>query len=640
MIKSVKNLTGKTISASAFLQETRALKQNAKSSCLFGNKVRPLKPEEKTVLIANGNRSTNWDQILVSTRFNPDYIKGNMFIGHCVLGRNNGTDIQVDDSTHMPSGIYHSTIINAEIGDNCLVHNAGLLSNYVIYNNVIIFQTDALIASQICSFGNGLQIAVGVETGGREIQGYAEITVPVAEALLNVRRTDPAAEEYTTFIDRYLEDCTLSCGVALEGSIIRNSTKVADTYIGKGVVIDGAILVQNCTLLGTSRADVTQISHGAYIKDSCMQCGSYVTSMAVVQNSILTEQVTVEKQAKVFNSIIGPGSTIAEGEVTSSLVGPFTGFHHQALLIGTVWPGGKGTVAYGANVGSNHTSRAPDQELWCGEGVFFGLGVNIKYPANLMDAPYSIIATGVDTLPQVLSFPFSLINKPLKHWPDQPPAYNEIFPGWVLYKSLYTIKRKEIQFQQLDGTGHHKVETAVFRPDIIDKIVSARNWLVNAKECNSLYTEEDIPGLGKNILTESSRLKGIDVYNQIIEYYVLNGLIHHLSGDGTRKRLRINKKLFETRSADPVWEHQRKLCVEEGFNKRDTSENLKRLIEILEHMARSTEESKSKDDVRGNRIIDDYDTAHIPACDDTVVKVVWKETRSAMKDIQALMKSP
>lgn len=51
-------------------------------------------------------------------------------------------------------------------------------------------------------------------------------------------------------------------------------------------------------------------------------------------------------------------------------------------------------MGYGANVGSNHTGRAPDQELWPGEGVFFGLGTSIKFPANYVAAQYSVIATG------------------------------------------------------------------------------------------------------------------------------------------------------------------------------------------------------------------------------------------------------
>ena len=109
---------------------------------------------------------------------------------------------------------------------------------------------------------------------------------------------------------------------------------------------------------------------------------------------MLCEHSHVDRHGKLFDSLLGPNSGVSEGEVsivvsclpqlmctlpmhqvTSCLVGPFVGFHHQALLIACFWPSGKGNIGYGANVGSNHTLKAPDQELWPGEGLFFGLGV-------------------------------------------------------------------------------------------------------------------------------------------------------------------------------------------------------------------------------------------------------------------------
>src|SRR5947207_10027121 len=120
--------------------------------------------------------------------------------------------------------------------------------------------------------------------------------------------------------------------------------------------------------------------------------------MAVVDRSVLTEHSHAERHGKVTASIIGPNSGVGGGEVTSSLVGPFVGFHHQALLIAALWPEGKGNVAYGANAGSNHTSRAPDQEFRPGEGAFLGLGVNIKFPADFSQAPYTVLAPGITTL--------------------------------------------------------------------------------------------------------------------------------------------------------------------------------------------------------------------------------------------------
>ena len=92
-------------------------------------------------------------------------------------------------------------------------------------------------------------------------------------------------------------------------------------------------------------------------------------TMGMVHSSVMCEHTHVERHGMLTDSVLGPNSGVAEGEVTASLCGPFVGFHHQSLLIATYWPDGKGNVGYGANVGSNHTSKAPDQELWPGEGV-------------------------------------------------------------------------------------------------------------------------------------------------------------------------------------------------------------------------------------------------------------------------------
>lgn len=73
-------------------------------------------------------------------------------------------------------------------------------------------------------------------------------------------------------------------------------------------------------------------------------------------------------------------------------MGPFIGIHHTSLVIACLWPYGRGNVAYGAMVGANHTGRVNDQECLSGEGVFYGLGVQIKFPFNCFNAPYSLIA--------------------------------------------------------------------------------------------------------------------------------------------------------------------------------------------------------------------------------------------------------
>ena len=85
-------------------------------------------------------------------------------------------------------------------------------------------------------------------------------------------------------------------------------------------------------------------------------------------------------------------SSVGGAECAHSLIGPLIGIHHSSLLISCSWPNGRGNLAYGSKVGANHTGRVNDQECFTGEGVFYGLGVQIKFPFNTLHAPYSLIA--------------------------------------------------------------------------------------------------------------------------------------------------------------------------------------------------------------------------------------------------------
>jgi hypothetical protein len=350
---------------------------------------------------------------------------------------------------------------------------------------------------------------------------------------------------------------------------------------------------------------------------------------------VLTEHSHVERHGKVTHSIIGPNTGIAEGEVTASLIGPFVGFHHQSMLIGALWPEGKGNVAYGANVGSNHTSKAPDQEIYCGEGVFFGLGVNIKFPADYSRAPYSIFSTGITTLPQRVTFPFSLINSPARRYDGVSPAYNELIPAWVLSDNLYTVERNQGKFKKRNKARRSIFVFDVFRPETIDMMLDARMRLKGVSHVKEVYLEGDLPGTGKNFVTRQSLLKAIETYSLHIEYYCLNGLFARCrqlidaDGDSTLA-------IYTTPTDNLAWEYCRNCLLNEGYATRTISENLDRLNDISEQLTLSIVASKEKDDIRGKAVMDDYADVHTPALEDPFIKDVVHTRQTFMLQIQEL----
>ena len=230
--------------------------------------------------------------------------------------------------------------------------------------------------------------------------------------------------------------------------------------------------------------------------------------------------------------------------MSSSLVGPFVGFHHQALLVAAFWPEGRGNIGYGANVGSNHTGKRNDQEIWPGEGVFYGLGCSIKYPCNLSEAPYTLVATGVTALPQRLSMPFSLMNTPGERIPGVSPSFNEVMPGWVLSDNMYGVFRNTIKFEKRQAAALRRdaraapsgtvfgFTTEIVRQDTVTLMVTARAALVRVAGKHRLhtaaghpvYTDSDLAGglgIGKNYMLEKSRAAAVATYSTYIEFFAL-----------------------------------------------------------------------------------------------------------------------
>ena len=369
-----------------------------------------------------------------------------------------------------------------------------------------------------------------------------------------------------------------------------------------------------------------------------------------------------DRHGKVIDSIIGPFTGVSEGEVTSSLLGPFVGFHHQSLVIATYWPAGRGNIGYGANVGSNHTGKLPDQELWAGEGTFFGLTTAIKFPSNFTRAPYSLIATGVTTLPQRVEMPFSLINEPSETISGVSPAFNEISPGWTLGSNLFMVLRNENKFKKRSSAASDRLKyenEIITRPDNIDLMITARARLIEAEgkatiqnlKGELIYTSKEVVGLGKNYMTEYNRKVGIETYTTFIKLYVLRTMLFALNEglkptelfeknrkfignsssfssllDLTSTLIKNNVNSGENKYTKRWFLHAKSLYKREigdGIFKIKTS--LMMLNEMNHKIADDVRISKKKDDIRGPKIIDGYESAHKSAESDSIVQLVKED---------------
>ncbi len=621
------------IPRSALLSEMRKYRTGKGPSRIFGKAVRPLGPEEIKTLERQGNYSSDWSLIRVSSGFYTDRIRDSAFYGPCVLGKFDGIEKRISGRLRIPSGIYRSSLFSSEVGDNACIMHAHAVENILVSPGAVIFNAGLMQASGETRFGNGIRATIGAETGGREIPLFAEMSLSMATAAALNRRDAGLLERYETAAGHYAEGCRLPFGVLSGECVVLNTGTVRDAFIGSGVRLDGCAAIENCTLLGSGE-EASFAGQGALIRDSCLQPGSSAKEGCIVEACVLMEHARAGRQAKLRHCVIGPYSQCESGEISSSLVGPLVAFHHQALLISALWPEGRGNVGYGANIGSNHTSRAPDQEIACGEGQFFGLGVNIKFPAHFGDAPYSIIATGVDTLPQRMGCPFSLISTP-GPYPGIPAGANEIFPGWVYLHNMYMLQRNRLKFLERSVHGKEPLSSELFRPDLMIRVLSALKALKSVTETKEYYTDQDIPPIGKNVMTEKSRNEGIEAYEEAIAFYALRALVRRLSsGDAGGRTV---QEIFRKGAGDLDWQAALPFCRHAGIDRQDPGKSLNHYREILKRILERTESSRAKDYKRGARIFPDYEEVHGALEKDPVLVSVRESTKKELKQTGELL---
>jgi Domain of unknown function (DUF4954) len=597
--------------------------------------LRALYRDEITQLESLGNSCIDWSRVRVAEGFDWRKVRHCSFHGDVVLGRF-CRPVALAKGLELPAGIDHATLVSCVIGNDVVIRDVKLLANYVVADEAILLDCGTITCDGRTSFGNGGSLAIGVESGGREVAVYAEIDLDVAEAVACSRSESGFLAEYAQAVAEYVARVRSDRGVIERGAVLRSTPTVRNAYLGRHAHLEGGTLVAESTIL-SNFDEPAYVESGACVTESLIQWGSRVSTMAIVDKAVLMEHSHAERHGKVTASILGPNTGVAAGEATSCLLGPFVSFHHQALLIATLWPEGRGNVAYGANVGSNHTSKAPDQEFRPGEGSFLGLGVNIKFPADFSRAPYTILACGVITLPQKLMFPFSLINVPSANYPGIPGAYNEIVPAWLLTDSVYTLKRNEGKHQARNKARRQKFDFKIFRPLMVDLMRDACRRLETVQQVKEVYTERDIEGLGKNFLREVCRQPAITAYRFFVRYYALMALKERVQAalHAGEEEQAISRLLIIS-SSDPAWEHARRILSEE-LGLTDVIAGLRQLPDVLEKVARDVELSKGRDDERGKRIMDDYVLVHTEAKQDPFVRQTWDETTRHQREIEELV---
>ncbi|MBQ3840710.1 MAG: DUF4954 family protein [Fibrobacter sp.] len=563
-------------------------------------KLRNLTAEEVTTLEKNGNRCEDWNRVLVEPNFDPARVQRSVFMGDVRLPAFYGTLLLPGDVS-FPTGIYDSLVHNC-IVENALVYKVSMLSNVLVRSSAVVHNVGTLVSSGKINFMIGSTMSVGNEMGGRELFVFPDITMDLVEAQLFHKAESDVQQSFEEQLKNFREEISLPFGVVGKGAVVSNTNIVRNSWIGAHARVEGAAKIRN-TIILSSLEESTHIYDSVIIENSDLQMGVKVHTGAEVQRSVLMSRSKVGCKAIVKSSIVAPCCHIEEGEVNSSYMGPMTQMHHHSLLIAALWPDGCGNLGYGANVGSNHTGRMPDQEIMPGQGMFFGLGVNVKFPANYRESPFTLIASGVTTMPQRVKFPFSLIRSGDPQLMGVPARLNEILPAWNYARNAYALDRNIYKYAQRGKGAVPNSYFSLYGAETVHYAFDAYCRL-QVNQVQDVYTKEHIDGLGENFLRERVRQKALKTYGEYLERYVLDQMIALVENDASLA-LQPPRELRRLLSGDLNREVSRVVPMPATFD-----ELVKRYRTLEKEWFDGVAHGLDKDIARGKEIFDDYESAH------------------------------
>lgn len=450
----------------------------------FSTGYRSLTAAELEILVRNNNTSDNWNNILVSELFDPQLVKNCSFFGLVRMGKLEPMSLEFKNLS-LSVGLFSSTIISCDLGDNVCIHNVNYLSHYIIGNEVIIANVNELATTPTAKFGNGilkqgeneeLRIWMEIcnENGGRKVMPFDGMLTADAYLWSKYREDQILMNAFQSFTEKKFDQQRGYYGIIGDRTVIKNCKMIKDVRIGSDAYIKGANKIKNVTV--NSNADAsTQIGEGCELVNGIIGVGCRIFYGVKAVRFFMASHSQLKYGARLINSYLGNNATISCCEVLNSLIYPFHEQHHNNSFLCASLLMGQTNMAAGATIGSNHNSRGADGELIAGRGFWPGLCVSLKH--NSKFASFTLLAKGDFPFELNIPIPFSLVIN------DTSENELRIIPAYWFQYNYYALKRNEWKYKDRDARIDRELnfEYKSLAPDSINEIFNALNLL-------SLYT--------------------------------------------------------------------------------------------------------------------------------------------------------
>ena len=283
-------------------------------------------------MLEQGCTADRWEKITVGDGFDPAYLRDSHLGGDIRIGATGG-DILFPGGIVKKAGVYHAALYNCTLGDNVLVSRIGShIGNYDIGEGTVIENVGTLACEGLSTFGNGVEVSVINEAGGREVPIYDHLTAQIAYIIAMYRHRPETVRRLGEMIRSYARSVASERGTIGRECRITNSTTITNVRMGDCVTVDSISSLRNGTINSTAESP-SRIGTEVIASDFIMARSSTVDTGSLLKRCFVGEGTMIENGYSAENSLFFANCHCNHGEACSVFAGPYTVTHHRATLL-------------------------------------------------------------------------------------------------------------------------------------------------------------------------------------------------------------------------------------------------------------------------------------------------------------------
>ena len=479
---------------------------------------RKLTPQEIEILKRQMCTASDWNQIEVAEDFAPEYVSHTRFSGKIRIGAFK-KEFELAGGIRKHSGLYHTTLHNVTVGDDCCIENVkNYIANYEIGHDTFIENVDIILTDGVSSFGNGVEVAVLNETGGREVLIFDRLTAQTAYVMALYRHRPEMIARLREMIGRYVESVSSSTGTIGSNVVIVDSGYIKNVKVGDHCEIAGASRLKNGSINSNASAPVL-VGVGVIGDDFIISSGSTVKDGVTFSRCFIGQSCKLGRNYSASDSLFFSNCHGENGEACAIFAGPYTVTHHKSTLLIA------GMFSFmNAGSGSNQSNHmyklGPIHQGIMERGAKTSSDSYLLWPAKV--GAFSLVMGRHVGNQDTSNLPFSYLIE------QQNTSF--IMPGANL-KSVGTIRDAK-KWPGRDGRKDpdklDQINFNLLSPYTIQKMLNGVDILKELQRVSGVDSDAYTYQSGK--IKKSSLLNGLRYYGMAIDKFLGNSLITRITG--------------------------------------------------------------------------------------------------------------